>query len=238
MKLPPALFRERCRLRLKKVRRGYGQTIVDGARILSQLSEARVRPLELYLIDGDTPLYPGVTRYEVTPDEMHRLTDTEQPQAVAGLFALNSPKFTPSPMMFYLDRISDPGNLGTILRTAAAAGVSLLMSPEGCDPFNPKAIRASLGSAFYHPWEFLDEAGLLALGLPLIAADMTGEPVWNYRPPKEFVCVIGSEAHGVSETIRSQAVPVSIPLPGRMESLNAAIAAGVMMFALQAAATR
>jgi TrmH family RNA methyltransferase len=190
--------------------------------------------VELYLTEGSAPFSNAIPRYTVTAAEMARLTDTETPQSMAGLFALKPPAYRETPLQLYLDHIADPGNLGTILRTAAAANVAVMLSPDSCEVFNPKVIRASLGAAFYHPWKIVPPAELIASGHPLIAADMDGESLWTYSPSPSAVCIVGSEAHGISGILRNAATRVTIPLSGRMESLNAAIAAGIMILTLQA----
>jgi RNA methyltransferase, TrmH family len=238
MRITKTLLKERSLLRMKKFRQQGEQVVVDGRRILEQLAAGGIMPTEIYLVRGDDPFPRKIPRYELTPEEMHRLVETEQPQTLAALFAARPPVYRAPPMQLYLDRISDPGNLGTILRTAAAAGVSVLLSPDCCDPFNPKAIRASLGASFYHPWREISEADLFNLGLPLLTADMTGASLWDYRPAQSFVCVIGSEAMGVAETLLTASTRISIPMSGNMESLNAAVAAGIFLFYLQAAAQR
>lgn len=233
--MPKALLKERIRLNRKRYRHEEGLVVIDGVRILTQLADAKITPLEIYTTGATDPFPGGIPRYLIAPDDLKRLTDTEQPQALAALLRTDPPAYRETPIQLYLDRIADPGNLGTILRTAAAAGISVLLSTEGCDPFNPKAIRASLGAVFYHPWKWCPEDDLVHQPLPLLAADMDGESIWSVRSPERFILVIGSEAHGLSPVIRAQAQRISIPLRGNMESLNAAMAAGIAMFVLQAA---
>jgi TrmH family RNA methyltransferase len=135
-----------------------------------------------------------------------------------------------------LDGISDPGNVGNLLRTALALGwEGAFLLDGGCDPFNDKAMRAARGATFRLPlaWGNWDVLRSLIEGGSLVplAADFGGEE------PKQMgkqgvVLVLGNEATGISDAARKLCQPVTIPMPGEMESLNVAVAGGILMFAL------
>jgi TrmH family RNA methyltransferase len=133
-----------------------------------------------------------------------------------------------------LDSIRDPGNLGTLLRTAAAVGVqAVFLPPETTDAFAPKVVRAGMGAHFRLPiynlsWEEIRTATKL---LRVYLADMEGSPCWetDFRLP--LALIVGGEAEGATKEARKLAdAAVSIPMPGKAESLNAAVAGAVLLF--------
>lgn len=99
----------------------------------------------------------------------------------------------------FLDGISDPGNLGTIIRTANGAGYADIYLKNCTDPYAPKCVRSAMSGLFFVRLHFLSENVYPFLdGIPFICADMGGENVYSFRPPQKFVLVIGNEANGVS----------------------------------------
>ncbi len=132
-----------------------------------------------------------------------------------------------------LDGVRDPGNLGTIIRTAAAAGYRHVFLKECADPYNPKTVRASMSGIFgVTLYEALDDFASY-IEVPIYAADMNGEDVFGTE--KRDVCIaLGGEADGLSDAVRAAAEKiVSIPMEQASESLNVAVAAGIMMYALR-----
>jgi TrmH family RNA methyltransferase len=133
------------------------------------------------------------------------------------------------------DAIGDPGNMGGLLRSAAAAGVEVvLLSPDCADPYNPKALRAGMGAHFRIPvadasWAQIEQA---VAELDVRLADMTGGPAYDQADwARPWALIIGSEAHGASEQAQALATTrVTIPMAARTESLNAAVACGVLLF--------
>ena len=169
--------------------------------------------------------------------------DTKTPQGVCAVFSLPAAAALSgdAPLLLALDGVQDPGNLGTILRTADAAGFcGALLSPLCADVYAPKVQRAAMGSTFRVPTQrcALPEAlaSLKTRGCRIIVSALDGlnldaRPVC--APNDRLVLVIGSEAHGVSgEVMRLADVMVKIPMRGRAESLNAAVAAGILMYEL------
>ena len=174
---------------------------------------------------------------EVVSDSvMAACSSTESPP---GLLVVLATPAIPSPKQLTLalvaDRIKDPGNLGTILRTALAAGVEALFLTKGTvDPFNPKVVRGAMGAHFRIPIEILEPKALAQRldGLEMWIAE-AGQGVLyhevNWHQP--IALIIGSEAHGPQPAIRSLAKGhVQIPMRGSSDSLNVAIAAAVILF--------
>jgi RNA methyltransferase, TrmH family len=138
-----------------------------------------------------------------------------------------------------LDRVRDPGNLGTVLRTADAAGAGgVLLIGESCDPFSVEAVRASMGSIFSMPVFAGNEAEFLAFAAGWPGAILGASPAAgrDYRATKlgsPGLIVVGNEQKGLSEAVaRACTAMVRIPLAGGVESLNLAVATGILLFAL------
>ncbi|WP_129628290.1 TrmH family RNA methyltransferase [Candidatus Oscillochloris fontis] len=163
-------------------------------------------------------------------------TDTRNPQGVVA--AVTWPNLVPQPgLRLVLDGLQDPGNLGTLLRSAEASGVGLVLCAPGCaDPFAPKVMRAAMGAHFSLPMRHdlsWDEIGAEVADLPVVyaaAADAAmpyDQADWN----QPAALIIGSEAHGLSAAGMTLATQyLAIPMQGRAESLNAAVAGSIMLF--------
>ena len=142
--------------------------------------------------------------------------------------------------MVALDGLQDPGNLGTIWRTADAAGFGGLLLGPGCaDPLSPKVQRSAMGSGFRLPFMISEDLpraleAMKAAGWTVIAADLHGMSFYSRPDPgKRFVLVIGNEARGISDATRLAAdMLLKLPMRGGAESLNAAVATGIMMYEL------
>lgn len=135
-----------------------------------------------------------------------------------------------------LDGVSDPGNVGAILRTMAGAGYdTAFITSDSADPFSPKAVRASMSGVFKVKIFTCKREDLLKyIKAPLIVADMGGESVFSFNSPKEFCLVIGNEGRGVSTEIRENAKSVvAIPMQNGIESLNASVSASILMYELK-----
>lgn len=137
-----------------------------------------------------------------------------------------------------LDGVADPGNLGTLLRTALALGwQGAYLLQSCCDPYNDKALRAAMGATFRIPLRMgtADELAVLAKteGWRLLAADLRGSAPETIERKQKVALILGSEAHGVSQVCQRMAQPVAIPMPGSMESLNVSIAGAILMYLLR-----
>lgn len=136
-----------------------------------------------------------------------------------------------------LDHINDPGNLGTLLRTALALGwEGAFLIGEGCDPYNEKALRASRGACLHLPWRRGDWHEIRALCqknhlLPLLA-DLEGKPPSPVEPGQGVLLILSNEARGPSKEALDWCSKVTIPISSKMESLNVAIAGGILMYSL------
>jgi len=179
----------------------------------------------------------GVACEEVSPSLMKSLSDTETSQGILAVLNLSSIPYPTSPTFLLIpDQIRDPGNLGTLIRTAAAAGVqAVLLPPETTDAFAPKVVRAGMGAHFRLPiqalgWDEIERVCKQA-GLQVFLADMAGQACWEADFCAPLALVVGGEAQGASREARKLAnTVVSIPMPGETESLNASVAGAILMF--------
>jgi TrmH family RNA methyltransferase len=230
--------------------------IAEGTRLVQEALTAGLAPdLVLYTVDwGDTPagaallaslIEPAVPALPVSQEVMAGCSDTETPQGVLAVLPFPQHRIPDKPsLVLVVDQMRVPGNLGTILRTAAAAGVELVLLPPGTvDPFNPKAVRGGMGAHFRVPilqldWDGL-EKHLIGLDVWLAAADEgTRYDQVDWRRP--VALIVGGEASGAGDRAARLATGdtrrgrfggrVQIPMPGGMESLNAGVAAGVLLF--------
>jgi len=194
--------------------------------------------MEILLSDGNTALYSTVT------DEiMKKMTDTETPQGVCAVSEMPSYSLddiletTPSQLLI-LEDIQDPGNLGTMIRTAEGAGTTgIIMTKNTVDIFSPKASRATMGSLFRVPFtvtENLTETlkELKIRGVKTYAAYLGGEKTYlDIDCKKNIAFLIGNEGNGLKpETADMTDEIILIPMEGQLESLNAAMAAGILMY--------
>lgn len=228
-----------------KERREAGAFVVEGVRLVEEAAAAGW-PLQFVLHNPD--LNPraqhvvdelrkrGIETDAVDPALLQTLSDTETPQGVLAIATLN-PLPDPDKPTFILipDAIRDPGNLGTLLRTAAAVGVeAVLIPPETTDPFAPKVVRSGMGAHFRLPIISLGWDAITArlTDMAVFVAEMEGNlPLWEADFTQPLALVLGGEAEGASAPARQIASAfINIPMPGKMESLNAGVAGAVLMF--------
>ncbi len=227
-----------------KDRREAGAFVVEGVRLVEEAVAANW-PMRFVLFDEslsergkqqvESLMSQGVDVEEVSTSVMKAMSETESPQGI--LAVLNDFQLPiPESVNFILvpDQIRDPGNLGTLLRSAAATGVqAVIIPPETTDAFSPKVLRSGMGAHFKLPIHSMswDEIQKQFNGLQVFIADMDGESCWSTNLRQPIILVIGNEADGASESARGMATgKLSIPMAGEVESLNAGIAGSVLMF--------
>jgi RNA methyltransferase, TrmH family len=239
----------------KKGRDAAGQFVLEGTRLVQEAVNAGLEPaLVLYeraAFVQDQRLRALVVAfqkqsrevYEVSANVLRAATDTQTPQGIVAVLPLPAlpPPAAPS-LTLILDRIRDPGNLGTILRTAWAADASVvLLAPETADAFNPKVVRAGMGAHFHVPlittaWDEI--AGRVQKIPRVYLTGASGELVYSRAdwtaPVALIVC---NEADGASDAARGIATAsLAIPMCGGADSINAAVAAGILLFEFRRAA--
>lgn len=221
--------------------------LVEGLRMFAEIPKERVEKVyiseSLYnrkKLDLNLHEFP----YEILSEHVFsHVSDTKTPQGILSVirrkkYDIDELLKLENPHFIVLDNLQDPGNMGTILRTAEAAGVdAVFMSKDCVDIYNPKTIRSTMGSIYRMPFVHVDSIPeLLQIfrenGIKSYAAHLEGE---NFYDEEKYQCgtaiLIGNEGNGLREEVTKNAdILVKIPMQGQVESLNAAIAASVLMF--------
>ncbi len=238
------------RLKVRRTREREGLFLVEGIRSTDEalssgakLKFAVVSP-RLGALRGGGALKVRLARaridtVEVTDDELAALSDTEAPQGVLAVCPEASHDIggLPHGGVLVLDGVQDPGNVGTLIRAAAAFGLAGVVALDGTvDPYNPKAVRAAAGAIFRARvvrarWTDVEQP-LRARG-PILLADMGGKDVASLSPSSDWSLVIGSEGAGPRAAVRDVASErIGVPMPGGAESLNAGVAGAILLYVL------
>lgn len=229
-------------LKDRKGRKENGCFLVEGRKMVEEAAASRF-PVEAILADAermqDFTLPEGIPVYTMPEHVLAAVCDTKTPQGIAAVVRMtNSAEL--GGKLVAMDGVQDPGNVGTIIRTADAAGIEgVLLSSQCADIFSPKVLRATMGSIFRMGMVVTDDLPgelekLKAAGSSVISSQLDGEPFYERSPVGEKFClVIGSEGNGVTPEVQAVATQrVKLPMRGGAESLNAAVAAGIMMYEL------
>ena len=232
-----AFVKEILSLKDKKGRRESGRFIVEGIKQVREAVASGAAVEHIVCTDSyDCPdEISAVPRVLVSGGVFEKLSEEMTPQGILAVLRIPvCSSVPPQGNCLLLDGIADPGNLGTIIRTANAAGYGDVYLKNCADPFSSKCVRASMSGLFFVRLHIGGEEVLDALaGLPLICADMRGENVFDFAPPPQFCLVIGNEANGVSEHVRTLCLhAIKIPMRSSCESLNAGVSAGILMYEL------
>ncbi|MDO4799448.1 MAG: RNA methyltransferase [Bacillota bacterium] len=262
-----ATFKSLKSLLTRKGRKQSGQFLLEGARYIRSALEMGIRPEMLIFseeIPEDAPSYGMMSMYGLASCSLRlsnalfaELSDTEHSQGVLAVFGLanllTGAPTSPRGDVVVLDVVRDPGNVGTILRTADAAGISQVFLVEGCaDPFSPKAMRSTAGSILHLRLTIAPRRQIIemlrAQGYRIVASTLgdSQESRGFFRqcaghggtvPGGEktpLALVLGNEAQGVSSGFLEAAdARIHIPIYGRAESLNVAVAAGILIYQMQ-----
>ena len=237
----------------KKERWNKRLFIIEGIKIVEELIKNKypvnyiVYSDKLYNLNGGKELLELVKTFDNAinvPDKLFdSLSDTETPQGILAVVpiittSLDDLLSKDKPFLLILDRVQDPGNLGTIVRTADAFGVDGIIALEGCvDVYNPKVVRATMGSIFRVPiCNYSDGRDLINKlknkGARIYTSSLSAKDLIQNVSFKDFsVLIIGNESKGVSKTLEDLSDSlVKIPMVGGSESLNAAIASSIIMY--------
>ena len=232
-------------MKSRAARKGCGLFLAEGEHMTAeaiQENKASALIVSQHLLDKYEALISSASCssiYLVNDAIMEALCDTKTPQGIAALCAYPDETLSPSgDLLVALEGVQDPGNVGTILRSMDASGFSgLLMDGKTADPYAPKTLRASMGSVFRIPAVRYADLGaaldaLAAEGYAIAAGDLRGDPLFARPALGQKVCLlIGNEGAGLSPAILEKATHrVKIPMIGRAESLNAAVAASILMY--------
>jgi TrmH family RNA methyltransferase len=239
------------KLTQRKHRESQGRFLVDGLQLLHMALDAGTQPVEVFyteslLTGSEGPALLKRFRSKnadlvpVSEHVMAALSERETPQGIVAAFALfetalDDQRLTGQELIVVLDRLQDPGNVGTLIRTADAAGAAAVVLIEPCvDVFDPKTVRASMGSLFNLPVITTADVPRLfdwlrGVNLRPVGADLA-QGRWDLEPGG-VALILGNEARGLSDDIRAYIDTwIRLPMVGKAESLNVAVAGGILMY--------
>ncbi len=241
-------------LRDKKAREATGLYVVENPKVLAELLAAGTPFVELYATTdwlpprsssrltpaSAPPSAPPLAPVAVTPAELARISHYPTPSSVFAVGRITRARLAPGELAggltLALDGVQDPGNVGTLLRLADWFGFArVLLSPDCADLFSQKVINASMGSFARVRCVTAELAPSLAIaGAPVLGCDLAGDSVYTLAPLADAVVVIGGEGRGLSPEVAATLTRrITIPRHGAAESLNAAVAAGIVCAALR-----
>lgn len=242
-------IKEAHKLQRRRHRHKTGTFLIEGVRLVGDALRSKAQFREAYFAPAIVETHPGaqwvltqlreagVDCLACNSAVFASLTETVTPQGIAAVTTLPQLSMPPAiTLVLLLDRLRDPGNAGTLLRAAEAAGVELVIfGPETVDPFNDKVVRAGMGAHFRLPlrvcstWPEITK--LLPTGVTLYLAQAQASLTYDavdWRLPAGLI--VGGEAAGASDRAYELAQPIAIPMQGQVESLNAAMAGAVILF--------
>lgn len=228
----------------KKFRKFYGEFVIEGVKSVSEALGSGMTLTKLFVSECKLEEYADIIKeYGKAPivvsDKLFgRISDTASPQGIIAQVEMKpSGEFNPNSKPFLvLDRVSDPGNLGTIIRSAVATGFNDIVLIDTVDPYNPKTVRSTASGIFFVNFYPLSTEELIKTckdkGVKILVADASGLNIYRNEMPKNNYClVIANEANGPSGLLRDSAdITISLPMKPQMESLNAGVCASIMMY--------
>ena len=229
-------------LKDKEARSLYNEFILEGENIVKDIPNTSL--VDYIFVDQSKiedysyilKKYDKSIIYEVPSKVMSVISDTKTPSGI--LAVARKPQYTKGEeeSVVVLDGISDPGNMGTIIRTCVACGIKDIYAINTVDAFSPKVVRSTMGGIFEVNIIPTTYEELLAKlhGYNLLTLDMNGEDIFKENKIKKpFALVVGSEAHGVSKVLKENCTQIlSLPMSGKIESLNAAVSLSVALYTL------
>ncbi|SHE92794.1 RNA methyltransferase, TrmH family [Caldanaerobius fijiensis DSM 17918] len=228
-------------LKQKKYRQQLKKYTIEGIKLVEEALKSNA-PVEYILTVDEKTYYSGIKTYVVSEKVLSKLSEVESPQGIMAVVnmeehGLNDIIKGENNLIVVLDGLQDPGNIGTIIRTADAMGVSGIIAVKGTgDIYNSKAIRASMGSIFHIPVVYIDDLlsaydFLKKRGIRVIATSLNGDMYPYDINFMNSAVVFGNEGNGISSISESQADHlVKIPMVGLAESLNVAASAAVILY--------
>jgi TrmH family RNA methyltransferase len=218
-------------LRLKKNRNASDVFVVEGQKMVEEVIKFYPEHIEFICTSGAVPKFDGLI-YLTDEKTIKECTSLSTPSHHIAI--VKKPTFKPNAAKFVLalDEIQDPGNLGTIIRTADWFGVDQIVCSKGTvDLFNPKVVQSTMGSIFRIPILYVDLVNYLKqTDLNIYGAMLEGENIYDLNLKKEAVIVIGNEGNGISKEVQAVVQEsVHIPSFGKAESLNASVASAILL---------
>lgn len=224
----------------RRYRTSQKRVIVSGRRLVAEIAQQ----VEVYAALADPSIevpneIPTNRVYQVPDNVVKKVSGLAHPDGLVAEVGIPQPTtLNGAERLLVIDRIRDPGNLGTLIRTALALGWDgLFLLDESVDPFNDKAVRAARAASLFLPYRFGSRDDLLELvksePFALIVADAKGAPLDRYAPQGKIALLLGNEGSGPAEELVSAATTtLSVPMSGRVESLNVAVAGSIFLYYL------
>ncbi len=234
------------KLLTKKERDRSGTFLVEGFHLVEEaLMENRINEIIVHE-NVELPIkwnYHDIPVTQVTDEVIHALTETEAPQGVLAVCEQTKMELTSfkGKRLLLVDAVQDPGNLGTMIRTADASGMDAVIVGEGSvDIYNPKVLRSAQGSHFHLPVlrgnleEWISQ--LAENQIPIFGTALENAKVYTeVKPEESFALLVGNEGNGVNpELLKKTSANLYIPIFGKSESLNVAVATGILLYYLRA----
>ena len=225
---------EAARLHRAEERRSRRLTLLEGPHLVEEAVKAGAPLVEIFAlsVDSDSARWARSAEVElvvVGEEALRRLSSTQTPQSPVAVIQIPERSLDPGRSVLVAWQISDPGNLGTMIRTAAAFGLDVGVMAGSVDPWSPKVLRSAAGGHFQTGIGSIED--LRALEAIKVATVLSGGSSPRSLPAGRLALLIGSEAHGLPDDVVSSAdVLVTIPMVGQTESLNAAAAAAILAY--------
>lgn len=217
----------------------HHRIVIEGETLVAEVC-SDIPPITLLALNPES-IPKGITcpeTYLVTEEIIHKIAGTQSPEGIIA--EISMPKSQPLKncrSLIVLDGVNDPGNIGALLRSSVAFGWGGVFLLDGCcDPYNDKAIRAARGATFRIPmacghWDQLDKI-ITDNKLTAYVADLNGKSLSETKGIKKPALILGNEACGVSQEAQRRGQAITIPMAKGMESLNVAVAGGILMYAM------
>jgi TrmH family RNA methyltransferase len=225
---------EAARLHRVEERRSRQLTLLEGPHLVEEAVRAAVPLVEIFGLGDDSDAARWAQSAEVElvvvgEEALRRLSSTQTPQSPVAVMQIPDRSFDPGRSVLVAWQISDPGNLGTMIRTAAAFALDVGVMAGSVDPWSPKVLRAAAGGHFQTGVALIEDLG--SLQAIKVATVLNGGDSPRSLPAGRLALLIGSEAHGLPDAVVAKAdVRVTIPMVGQTESLNAAAAAAILAY--------
>lgn len=224
------------KLKDKKGRREQGKFLIEGQKLVCDAKKYGVKFDKIFVLEQYAEKFADFGSIVIVNENvMKHICDAKTNQGVVAVAFLPEKTQFNGQKALLLDRIQDPGNIGSILRTACATGYDNVFLIDCADVFSPKSIRGGMSGQFMLNFFEMSEQEFLAQygDKHVVCADMNGQNIFEFDCPDEHILVLGNEGQGVSENLSKVAKStVMIPMKNNLESLNVAVSGGIIMYQL------
>ena len=219
----------------KKYRKLSGQYVIEGARLVSDAVKHGAKLVSVFVRESNAADFNYVNQTVVSDKVFAKMCDTVNSQGVLAVVERHGPTLSaPRGNCLVLDGLQDPGNVGTLIRTAVACGFTDIYSVNSVDLYSPKVIRSAMSAHFcinLHELDSIEQAFSLLNGVEVVSAHMGGTSVFSARFAKHVALILGNEGNGLSDySLTHASKQVALPMENGFESLNVAVAGSVIMY--------